>query len=62
MLGGHVNHVCPVARLIREPAGSEGVLMKTKSEGLFRGFLASNNLPFEKVDTTPIMWIYRGSC
>jgi len=33
----------------------EGVLMKTKSEGLFEGFLATNNLPFEKieVDTTP---------
>ena len=29
--------------------------MKTKSEGLFEGFLATNNLPFEKieVDTTP---------
>lgn len=32
-----------------------GVLMKTKSEGLFEGFLTTNNLPFEKieVDTTP---------
>jgi len=29
--------------------------MKTKSEGLFEGFLASNNLPFEKIkeETTP---------
>jgi hypothetical protein len=29
--------------------------MKTKSESLFEGFLATNNLPFEKVeeDTTP---------
>lgn len=29
--------------------------MKTKSEGLFEGFLATNNLPFEKIkeDTTP---------
>lgn len=29
--------------------------MKTKSEGLFEGFLAANNLPFEKIkeDTTP---------
>jgi hypothetical protein len=29
--------------------------MKTKSESLFEGFLAANNLPFEKVevDTTP---------
>ena len=29
--------------------------MKTKSESLFEGFLATNNLPFEKIeeDTTP---------
>src|SRR5258708_18142058 len=24
--------------------------MKTKSEGLFEGFLATNNLPFEKIE------------
>jgi hypothetical protein len=29
--------------------------MKTKSEDLFEGFLATNNLPYEKIkeDTTP---------
>lgn len=55
MLGGHVNCVCPVVRLICEPASAKSAPMKTKSESLFEEFLATNNLSFEKidVDTTP---------